>query len=69
MFNPHKILFFYAPGEGLLAHAQGVSESLTLLDVGEGMHITAYLFGYFHIYPDDKTNRSNLAEEWGEMQD
>ena len=68
MFNPHKILFFYAPGEGLLAHAQGVSEILTLLDVGEGMHITAYLFGYFHIYPDDKTNRSNLAEEWGEVQ-
>ena len=32
-------------GEPMLAHAQGIREILSRLDVSDELHITAYLFG------------------------
>jgi GTP pyrophosphokinase len=52
-------------GEPMLAHAQGISEILTRLDVADELHITAYLFGYFLIYPDNRASREALTADWG----
>ena len=52
-------------GEPMLAHAQGIREILSRLDVSDELHITAYLFGYFLINPDTRTARETLIVDWG----
>ena len=52
-------------GEPMLAHAQGICEILSRLDVSDELHITAYLFGYFLINPDNRATREALSADWG----
>ena len=52
-------------GEPMLAHAQGIREILSRLDVSDELHITAYLFGYFLIHPDNRETREALTADWG----
>ena len=45
--NAHYVGQVLRTGEPMLAHAQGIREILSRLDVSDELHITAYLFGYF----------------------
>lgn len=58
-------------GEQVWAHAQGMSEILTRLDVSADMHISAYLYYVLTMAVDETEKRhrvEHITECWGEAQ-
>ena len=60
-----------ATGELILTHAQGMSEILKRLGVGEDMHVSAFLFAYLSLSKtaaERKALHEKLSTDWGEAQ-
>ncbi|GHA70185.1 GTP pyrophosphokinase [Formosimonas limnophila] len=58
-------------GEPIFAHACGMSDILSRLDVGDEMHVSAYLFSYLALAKtttERKQRHEQLAADWGDIQ-